>query len=899
MESERDRPEPEALLAEAAREGRGRLKIFLGAAPGVGKTYAMLEEARRRRADGTDVVIGIVETHGRAETEALVGDLEILPRRMVTYRGRAIPELDTDAVVARHPQLILIDELAHSNVPGSTHVKRWQDVQDILEAGIDVYTTLNIQHIESLNDIVARISGVRVRETLPDSVVARADEIELIDLPPDELITRLRQGKVYVQEQIARAIQNFFSKGNLTALRELAMRVAADRVDAQMAAHMQRHAITGPWPTQDRLLVCVNESPVAPLLIRATKRMADRARAPWLAVHVVPPAGERLRPEDEARLTEALKLAEDLGAELVTLDTESDVVSELLEFARGRNVSRLVIGRPRPRQFLAFGREHVTQRLLEKGGDFEITVVGPEKKAALTRPLRGRSLLIGEPPIAYLWAAFVTVGAFAAAFAVDWLFPVGTLSLIFITGVLLVAVRFGLGPSLLASLMSFALYNYFFTEPHYTFNVDHREDILTLFLFLAVALITGNLAARVRSQAVAQRQLARRTSNLFDFSRKVAGAASKDDVLWAVVHHVAATLQCRTIMLLPQSGSRELEVAAGYPPDDTLSVRDHSAANWAWDHGEPAGWTTATLPTSDWLFLPLTTARGTQGILGVAFDNARMIATEQRQLLNSLADQVALALDRTQLVTDLEDARLVSETDRLRSALLSSVSHDLRTPLVSIIGAAATLRDSEHLLSAKAAGQLVETIHEEGLRLNRYIQNLLDMTRLGYGALVLKVETADFAEIVGRARRQLSKPLAGFHVSVDIASDASSIAVDPVLFEQVIANVLDNSSKYAPAGTAIAITAQREADWIVIAVEDQGPGIPEADRERVFDIFYRVRAGDGHVGGTGLGLAICRGIVEAHGGAIGAEPGSNGQGTRIVIQLPARLAEQKVTTDAG
>lgn len=893
MEAERERPAPDALLAEARREGRGRLKIFLGAAPGVGKTYAMLEEAKRRRTEGRDVVIGVVETHGRAETEALLGDLESLPLRNVVYRGRSIPEFDCEGAIARRPQLLLVDELAHSNVPGSVHVKRWQDIEDILDAGIDVYTTLNIQHIESLNDIVARISGVRVRETLPDNVVAMADEIELIDLPPDELIERLRQGKVYVQDQIARAIQNFFAKGNLTALRELAMRVAADRVDAQMAAHMQRHAITGPWPTQERILVCVNESPVAPTLVRATKRMADRARAAWIAVHVIPPAGEKLRPDDEARLSRTLKLAEELGAEVLNLNTENDVVTELLAFARGRNVSRLVIGRPRPRRFMVFGREHVTQRLIDQGGDFEITIVGPEKKIASVGSLRGRRLTPGEPPTAYLWAALVTVGAFGLAFTVDWLFPVASLSLIFITGVVLVAVRFGLGPSLLASVLSFGLYNYFFTEPYYSFDIDSRDDVVTLLLFLVVALITGNLAARMRSQAVAQRQIARRTANLFEFSRKIAGAASKDDILWAVVHHVAATLQCRTIMLLPQPGTGGLEVAAGYPPEDTLSVRDRSAAEWAWHNGEPAGWTTGTLPTSDWLFLPLATARGTQGVLGVAFDNTETIAAEQRQVLGSLTDQVAFALDRTQLVSDLEEARLVAETDKLRSALLSSVSHDLRTPLVSIIGAAATMRESRSLLSPEATKELIETIHEEGLRLNRYIQNLLDMTKVGYGALVLKTETVDLAELVGRARRALSKQLDGFVFSVDIGAGAGAIAVDPVLFEQVLANILDNASKYSPAQSTISISARSTNGRIVIAIEDQGSGIPEPDRERVFDMFYRVRAGDGHAGGTGLGLAICRGIVEAHGGSIRAEATAKGQGTRIVIELPPRAITTK------
>jgi len=884
METRDERPQPEALLAEARKEGRGRLKIFIGAAPGVGKTYAMLEEAQRRRKEGIDVVVGIVETHGRKETEALVAGLEILPRQLVTYRGRPIAEFDAEGAIRRRPKLLLLDELAHSNVPGSTHLKRWQDVEDILEAGIDVFTTLNIQHIESLNDIIARISGVRVRETLPDLVIAMADDIELIDLPPDELIRRLREGKVYVQDQIAQAIQNFFSKGNLTALRELAMRIAADRVDAEMTQHMQRHAIAGPWPTQERLLVAVNESPLAQGVIRAAKRMADRSRAEWIAVQVLRAGGERMDAAEQARINEAMKLAEELGAETVTLNADSDVVDELLRFARARNVSRLVVGRPRPRRLWSLGREPVVRRLLQRGRDFEITLVAPERTSQTEKPLRRAQLFRNETPASYFWAAAIAAAACAVAFALDALFPVASLSLIFITGVVVVAVRLGLGPSLTASVLSFAAFNFFFTEPYNTFLVNDRGDILTLLLFLAVALITGNLAARVRNQAVAQRLIARRTENLFAFSRKVASAASSDDVLWAAAHHVASTLQCRTIVLLPVAGG-ELEVAGGYPPEDSLTVRDRSAADWAWNHGEAAGWSTATLPTSSWLFLPLRTARGTQGVLGVAFDDKAM-SPEQRSLLNALADQVAVVLDRISLVADLERARLSTESEKLRAALLSSVSHDLRTPLVSIIGAAATLQDRGTPLTSAASRQLAETIHDEGQRLNRYVQNLLDMTRLGYGELTVRAEPALLSEILGRARRQLGRTLEAHRLRIEIEPEADSITVDPVLFEQVLVNVLDNAAKYAPAGSEIAVRA-KATDWdVIIAIEDQGPGIPAAERERVFDMFYRANAADSGRPGTGLGLAICRGIVEAHGGRIRAQGAQGDRGACIELSLP-------------
>jgi two-component system sensor histidine kinase KdpD len=882
------RPEPEALLAEAAREGRGRLKIFLGAAPGVGKTYAMLEDARRRRAEGVDVVVGIVETHGRAETEHLLAGLDVVQRRQLPYRGRLLPELDLEALLARRPQLALVDELAHTNVEGSLHVKRWQDIEELLAAGIDVYTTLNVQHLESLNDVVARISGVRVRETIPDKVLELADQIELIDLPPDELIQRLRQGKVYVQDQVARAIANFFSKGNLTALRELAMRVAADRVDAQMSEHMRSHAIAGPWPTHDRVLVCVNESPVANALVRTAKRMAERARGPWIALHVLTPASESLPETAKDRIADTLRLAESLGGEVVTINVQGDVAREVLEVARARNVSRIVVGRPRRRRLWALGRETVAERIIERAVDFELTIVSPDAEAARRATIAVPAIAVERDPRAYAWSLVAVAGATLVASGIDRMMPVASLSLVFLTAVLVVAGRFGLWPSLLASIASFFAYNFFFTEPYRTLLVFRQEDVLTLLLFLTVAVFTGNLAARIRAQAQAQRAIARRTANLYEFSRKIAGAASRDDVVWAAMHHVASTLQCRAVVLLPAADGATLEVAGGYPPEDQLEPKDRAAAEWAWSHGEAAGRGSATLPTSSWLFLPLTTAQGKQGVLGVAFTGREQVAPEERRLLDALVDQVALAIERTRLVVDLENTRVLSETERLRTALLSSVSHDLRTPLVSIIGSATALLDGTAEIAPAGRRELIETIREEGERLNRYVQNLLDMTRLGYGALKLMKEPVDLRDVVGRAIRQLGGPLAGVRVEVALPADLPPVAADPVLIEQVLVNVLDNAAKHAPPYSLIRLEARRELDRVLLAVVDEGPGIPAADRERVFDMFYRVRAGDGQRAGTGLGLAICRGIVEAHGGRIRAEAGAaGGRGTRIVIDLPA------------
>lgn len=889
---EADRSSPEARIADGRSTRRGRLKIFLGAAPGVGKTYAMLEAALQRAADGVDVLATLVETHGRAETDRLLRGLPMLPRRPHFYHGHILQELDLDAVIARRPYLALIDELAHTNVPGSRHDKRWQDVEEVLDAGIDVYTTLNIQHLESLNDVVARISGVRVRETLPDRVLEMADEIELVDLPPEELIERLRQGKVYLHDQVARAIQNFFSKGNLTALREMAMRVAADRVDAQMLDHMRTHAIAGPWPTHDRIMVCINEAPVAKALVRAAKRMADRAHAPWLAVHVISSSSEALPEAAKNGIAETLRLAESLGAEPASVNADVDIAEELLALARSRNVSRIVIGRPRPRRFLAFlTRESVSETLLRRADAFEVTVVAAEREEPGQTPIGPGRIHVEKDPKTYLMATGIVAGATLAAFGIDRILPVASLSLIFLTGVLLTATRYGLWPSLYAATISFVAYNFFFTEPYHTLLMHRRDDLLTLVLFYAASLLAGNLAARLRNQAVAQRRIARRTGSLYAFSRRLATAASQDDLVWAAVSNIAAVLRCEAMILSPDQEGR-LKIDGAFPPRDDLEVRERSAAEWAWQHGQAAGWTSGTLPSSRWLFLPLKTALGTQGIIGVTFERGARLAPDDRRMLDAMSDQIAVAMERHRLASNLEQARVYSETERLRAALLSSVSHDLRTPLVSIIGAASSLVEADGPLGPAGRRQLAETIREEGERLDRYVQNLLDMTRLGYGALKLRRQPSDLRELVGAAIRQLGSSLAAHRVELDLDADLPPVDVDPVLMAQVFANLLDNAAKYAPAGSVIAVAGRAAGDMAVVAVTDGGPGIPAEHRDRVFDMFYRVAATDTQRAGTGLGLAICKGIVEAHGGAVRAtEPPPPGKGTRMEISLPLAFGD--------
>lgn len=884
-----DRPSPDALLEEAVRERRGRLKIFLGAAPGVGKTYAMLEDAQARRREGVDLLVGVVETHGRAETDALLNKLTVLPRRAIDYRGRPFQEMDLDAILARRPALVLVDELAHTNIPGSRHVKRWQDVEEILDAGIDVYSTLNVQHLESLNDVVERIAGIKVRETLPDSVLHGADEIELIDLPPQELIRRLEEGKVYVPDQARRAIGHFFSPGNLTALREMALRQAAERVDAQMLRYMRSHAIAGPWPTRERIVVCIGDGPQAFRLVRTAKRVAERREAPWVALYIETHRHQSLPEEEKDGIAQALRLAEQLGGGTAVIQGDR-VPDEILAFARARNATQIIVGRERPRRWLRSLGRSVTAELLARTEDFDLLVIAGEDD----RPARALETGVAKQPIdwlAYAGAGAIVAAATGIAFLIDFWLPVANISVAYLIGVLLVAMRHGRGPSIFASVASFVLFNFFFTEPRLTFAISDVQNILTVFFFLAAAVITSNLAARLRAQIEATRLSARRTANLYDFNRRISAAVGLDDVLWAVVHHVAATMNGASLVLMLQD--ERLEVKAGYPPEDRLDEKSMAAAQWAWDNSKPAGRGSATLPTADWLFLPLKTGRGPVGVLGVQLGAGReLLPPEQSRLLATLADQAAVAIERTALVSDVEAARVAAETERLRAALLSSLSHDLRTPLVSILGAASSLRDYGQTLKPGERTELVQTIQEEAERLNRFVQNLLDMTRIGSGALKPRADWVDLGDVIGAALGRAGAMLRDRRVRLDLASDLPLLHADPVLLEQVFFNLVDNACKYSPEGTMVSIRAERSTGQlgngqVEIDIGDQGPGIPEQDRERVFDMFYRVEAGDAQAAGTGLGLAICRGIVEAHGGTIAARPGRHGLGTVIAITLPA------------
>ncbi len=880
----RGRPSPEALLASAQREGRGRLKIFLGAAPGVGKTYEMLTSGRARRAEGIDVVIGVVETHGRSETQALVDGFEIVPRRLVDYKGRALDEMDLDAILARRPALVLVDELAHTNAPGSRHPKRYLDVEELLSRGIDVYTTLNIQHVESLNDVVAQITRIRVRETVPDSIVDRADDIEIIDLTPADLIKRLDEGKVYLGKTAKRAVANYFSPGNLTALRELALRRTAQRVDDQLLSHMQEHAISGPWAAGERILVCIDDSAGAPTLIRHAKRQADRLRAPWSALYVETPQAAALSEEAKTRIANALRLAAQLGGEAVTLPGQ-DVAGEILGHATAGNVTQIIVGKPAKPRWREWLRPSVSHELINRAGDIGVHVVALREQAA---DKAGAISTIGRPgfsPRPYLAALAYVAVALGAAELLSQIMDLRNIALVFLTAVLASAVTAGLWPALFASLLSALALNFFFIAPLYTLTISDPENVVALGFFLLVALIASNLTARVQRQANAARQRARTTEDLYLFSKKLAGTGTLDDVLWASAFQIASMLRVRVVILMPDDGT--LSVRAGYPPDDTLVDADIAAARWAWEHDRPAGRGADTLPGAKRLYLPLRTGRTAIGVIGLDDDKEGPLLTpEQQRLLDALADQAAVAIERIQLVADVDRAKLAAEADRLRSALLTSISHDLKTPLASILGAAGTLRDYRQALPEEDYTALLATVIDESERLNRFIANLLDMTRIESGAMEPNAALVDVADVVGSALRRASKITAGHSVETALPDDLPMLRLDPVLFEQVLFNLLDNAAKYAPAGSAITIRARQDGREVLVTVTDEGPGLPPADLERVFDSFYRVRKGDQVRAGTGLGLAICRGFVEAMGGTITAANRTDRSGAVFTIRLP-------------
>jgi two-component system sensor histidine kinase KdpD len=897
------RPSPEALLEAARREERrsGRLKIFVGAAPGVGKTYEMLQQARARKQDGYDILVGVVETHGRKETQALLDGLEVIPRRRLEYKGQWLEEMDLDAIIARRPQIALVDELAHTNAPGSRHPKRYLDIEELLNRGIDVYTTVNIQHIESLNDVVAQITHVRVRETVPDSVFDRADAIELVDLTPDDLIERLKEGKVYVPKQAERALEHYFSPGNLTALRELALRRTAERVDEQLLTHMQAHAIPGPWAAGERLLVCVGEDPRAAGLVRYAKRLADRLHAPFTALCVETRRSMHWGEEERDRVADTLRLAEALGGEAVTIPGGArSIADDVISFAQANNVTQIIIGKSTRSRWFEILHGSVVHDLVRRSGNISVHVIAGDDLARDPIPKKTLRPAEGGAPFDP-WPYVVSLAAVAAALGVGELIQpllgVENVDLVFLTAVVAVAVRYGLWPSLLATVASSLCYNFFFLPPTYTFTIADPTNLAALVFFTVVAVVVSHFAARGRTQTVAAHDRVRTVQLLYAFSRKLAGVGTLDDVLWATAYQAALMLKVRVVLLLPEDGS--IVVKAGYPPEDILDEADVAAAKWAWQNNRVAGRGSDTLPGAKRLFLPMRTGRGAIGVMGIDSDKTGPLLTpDQRRLLDALIDQAALAIERVYLVEDVDRAKRTIETDRLRSALLTSISHDLKTPLAAVLGAASTLREFSSGLTDTEKADLLFTVIDESERLNRFIANLLDMTKLESGAIVPNTALQDLGEIVGSALRRASKILARHQIELELAAGLPMLELDAVLFEQALFNLLDNAAKYSPDGTIIRIRSWRDQDAVCLEVLDEGDGIPPADLEHIFDKFYRAEKGDRVRAGTGLGLAISRGFVEALQGQITAANRSDRAGAVFAIRLPVPPSTKQLDTAA-
>jgi len=882
---EERRPDPELLLKEAQKEEerkhQGKLKVFFGAAPGVGKTYAMLEAAWQQRLEGREVVAALVETHGRFETDSLLAGLDILPRALIEYRGVILKEMDLDAVLSRKPQIALVDELAHSNAPGCRHKKRWQDVFELLAAGIDVYTTLNVQHLESLNDVVAQITGVVVRETIPDSVLDRADEIELVDIPPDGLLQRLKEGKVYVAQIAERARENFFRTGNLLALRELALRRTAERVDAQMESYRRAKGVREVWPAAERILVCIGANPRSIRLIRTAKRMAAGLRAEWLAVTIEAPVKVRPSQQDLLQLAEHMRLAESLGAETVTLSGHK-VSEELLSYARSRNVTRIIIGKPtHPRwKDRLFGS--VLDEVVRGSGDIDVYVITGESGEAEPRP----SVMAEKAPTPrHEWLlSFLAVGLSTAVAALMYPhFTLVDLAMVYLLGIVLTASRVGKWPTLLATFLSVAAFNFFFIPPLYTFTVEDVRYFVTFAVMFVVAFVISRLTLRVREQAESARQRERRTAALYHLSRELAHEEGREQLSAIAVRHLSEVFSCQAVVLVPDAqGNLAVPVTGRHTY--ALDPRELGVAQWAFDHRQRAGLGTDTLPGAKALYLPLIAAGKAIGVVGILpRPVTHLFSPEQIHALESFVNQTAMALERASLAEEAQKALLQIETETLRSTLLSSVSHDLRTPLAAITGAGTTLLQSGTRLDEGSRQELVETIVEEAAHLNRIIRNVLDMTRLESGAVQVNREWQSLEEIVGAVANRMAGQFRDHPLTIKLPSDLPLIPCDGLLIEQVLGNLLENAVKYTPDGEAITVSAAAEEQEVAVTVADRGGGIPPEEVGRIFEKFVSGR----HIGGgAGLGLAICRGIIAAHGGRIWGKNRPEG-GAEFTFTLPA------------
>ncbi|MGV3618438.1 MAG: DUF4118 domain-containing protein [Fimbriimonas sp.] len=872
-----ERQDPDALLRKLQRESpqRGRLKVFLGASAGVGKTYAMLSEAHEQRARGVDVVLGYVEPHGRAETQALTDGLEPLPLRRVAYRGVGTEEFDLDGALHRRPALIVVDELAHTNAPGSRHAKRWQDVEELLDAGIDVYSAVNVQHLESLNDAVAQITGVLVRETVPDAVLERAYEIEIVDIPPEELRQRLREGKVYVPERIEHALEGFFRTGNLIALRELALRHAADRVDAEMQRFRSEQGVHGLWPTRERVVVCIAPNALASRVVRAAARMGAASHAEMLALYV---ESDRQRTRTVAAHDEALRalrLAESLGMETVTLGGY-DIVGEILLFARRRNANLVVVGKPiKPRwREILFGS--VVDDLVRRSGEIDVQVITAEASRE-TAPHRSTPSTQTTRAAWLGWTAALVGLALGAAFLLDRFGgSPANIIMVLLAAVVAVASRFGTREAIIASVTSVLAFNFFFVEPRLTFAVSDTQYVLTFAIMLGVALLISSLTLRLRAQASSSSERERRTASLYALSREMARSRGKREIARAAAKEIASVFETEVAILLPDG--QGLDAAAPSGSRFESSPAEAAVARWAFDHAESAGAGTDTLPSSVGQYLPLVGGQGSVGVLALRpNDREWPLPPAQRNLLATFANGLGLALERAQLAKESHEARIAAESERLRNALLSSISHDLRTPLTSIAGAASALVRREG-----DGEELAATIYHEALRLNLQVQNLLDMTRLQSGEVVLNRQWHSLEEVVGVALARTRELLGARSLSVSITADLPLLSIDAGLIEKLIVNLLENAANHTPAETPIEVTAKKMSETVWLTVADRGPGIAPGQEAAIFERFTQ---GGSKESGLGLGLAICRAVARLHDSRVWAR-NREGGGAEFIVEFP-------------
>ena len=881
---ERERPSPEAMLklaqAEEDQAAKGKLKMFLGYAAGVGKTYSMLTVAHQLKKEGTDVVAAYIESHGRMETDALLQGLEVTPKAMIEYQGVLLPELDIDAVLQRRPQVALVDELAHSNAPGSRHEKRWQDVQELLNAGIDVYTTVNIQHFESLNDVVAQITGIIVRETVPDLLLDQAADIRLVDISPDELLQRLHEGKVYIPDQATRAMEKFFQPGNLIALRELSLRHTAIRVDEEMRAYMETRAIPRPLPTMERLLVCISGSPFSEKLMRITRRLATEMKAPWSAVYIETPGEDAYARENRERIWQDLRLAENMGAQVATI-TGASVSDTLVDYALRHNITKIVVGKPAKSRLRELLRPPIVDQIIRKSGQIDVYVVSIGAIESKDMPQRPKKDIRWKP---YLASCALVAGASLICWLLSPFFSPTNMAMIYLLAVVLAATRLGRNPAILAAFSGVLVFDFFFVPPHFTFAVADSQYLLTFIALFTVGVVISTLVAKGRERAEVMQAREIQTASLYYISRDLAAAADTSAIMMAVQKNMGESLNAKPLFFSPDKEHLKfIDTDEQVEPD----LKEQAVAAWVFRNQQAAGRGTTTLGSAKYLYLPLKTSVSTLGVIGIKLANeADYTSPQLRLLLDAFAGQTAMALERVRLAKQAEQAKILATRENLERALLNSISHDLRSPLASITGILSSLKEQETGLSEPAKQDLLTTASEEATRLNRFVTNLLNMTRLEAGVVQLKVEPCDVQDLISCALAQLDQQLNSRSVQIHLPPDLPLVAMDMVLMTQVLVNLLENALKFSPSESEIEINVRLDKAFLRIEVEDRGHGIPDHDLERVFDKFYQVPIPEGR-GGTGLGLSICKGIVEAHGGRIRAQ-NRPGMGFTVILKLPLR-----------